>query len=209
MGDDAAFWDKIAEEYAASPVKDVASYERTLERTRAHLSPSDEILEVGCGTGSTALRLASDVAHVTATDGSNAMLEIARGKAHEQGVGNVRFAQSMLPDPALEERTYDAVLAFNTLHLVSDLPAVLRNLANALEPGGLLITKTVCLAEQTRLWAIPLFVLRLLGKAPSVHLLSFDALETAICDAGFEIVEMGDHPAPRNRFVVARKKPTP
>jgi len=205
MKNETAFWDKIAHRYAASPIKDVDAYERTMDRTRAYLGSKDEVLEVGCGTGSAALLLATSVAHILASDISVNMIEIGRAKAREQEVENVSFVKAALPDPALEAERYNAVLAFNVLHLVHDLPAVLRNLRGALKPGGMLITKTVCLAERSRVWAVPLFLMRLIGKAPYVHLLTFDALDQAMVEAGFEIIETGLYPAPRNRFIVARK----
>ena len=205
MTSESAFWDKIAKSYAAQPIKDMAAYEQTMDRTRAHLGKEDRVLEVGCGTGSTAVLLAPSVAHITASDISGAMLEIGRERARTAEADNVDFLQAALPDPVLETGAYDAVLVFNTLHLVRDLPAVLRNLREALQPGGVLISKTVCLAEQTRLWAVPLFLLRLIGKAPWVNLLTFDDVERAMRDAGFEIVETGVFPAPHSRFVVARK----
>jgi len=74
----AAFWDGIAKHYAASPIKDIASYEFTLQRTRSYLRPQDKVLEIGAGTGSTALLLASSVAHITATDLSAEMIKLAR-----------------------------------------------------------------------------------------------------------------------------------
>lgn len=206
MRGEAAFWDEIAAKYAAQPIKNERAYAETLDRTRAHLSAEARVLEVGCGTGSTAVRLAPEVAHITATDISEAMLEIGRGRAREAGVENVDFEQVGLPDTPLAAAAYDAVLAFNALHLVRDLEAVLASLHTALQPGGLLISKTVCLAEQTRLWAVPLTVLRLLGKAPYVRLLTFADVERAMVDAGFEIVETGLYPAPHSRFVVARKR---
>ena len=55
------------------------------------LPETDHILEVGCGTGSTALLLAADVAHVTASDISGNMIRIAMEKASTEGVANVSF----------------------------------------------------------------------------------------------------------------------
>ena len=52
------FWDRIADRYAAKPVPDQAVYERKLQITRTLLHPQAEVLELGCGTGSTALALA-------------------------------------------------------------------------------------------------------------------------------------------------------
>ncbi len=58
---DAKFWDRAAPKYAASKIADTGGYERSLERMRALLNPDFTVLELGCGTGSTALRLAGGV----------------------------------------------------------------------------------------------------------------------------------------------------
>lgn len=77
---DAHFWDRAARKYAADPIADMAGYERTLERTRQHLKGSDTVFEFGCGTGTTALRLAGSVERIVATDISGEMITIAREK---------------------------------------------------------------------------------------------------------------------------------
>ena len=68
MQDATLFWDRIAPKYAKSPVRDQQAYEATLARTRSYLGAEDKVLELGCGTGSTALILADAVAEYTATD---------------------------------------------------------------------------------------------------------------------------------------------
>ena len=110
-----------------------------------------------------------------------------------------------LPDNTLAMGAYDTVLCFNTPHLVTDLPAVLRNLHDTLKPGSMFISKTVCLSERTRLWAILIALMRPVGKAPYVNMLTFETVENAIADVGFEIIETGIYPAPYSRFVAARK----
>ena len=206
MRDAASFWDKAADGYARKPIKDVASYEKTLDRTRAQLDPSHRVLEIGCGTGSTALLLAPAVAHISARDISSRMIEIARGKAADQGVANVDFATGTLADLDFPDASFDVVLAFNLLHLLPDLPDALRRIAALLAPGGCFVSKSVCLAEQSRLWGWLLGVMKPLGLAPPVRCLTIAELEDAIRDAGFEIVETGLFPAsPPARFVVARR----
>ena len=76
MTDPAKFWDRMADRYSAKPVKDTESYETTLACTRRHLSRSHEVLEVGCGTGTTALLLAPGVKRILARTfiGSAAMM---------------------------------------------------------------------------------------------------------------------------------------
>ena len=47
----AAFWSKISRKYAAAPVRNMEGYLTTLERTKSYLTPADNVLEIGCGTG--------------------------------------------------------------------------------------------------------------------------------------------------------------
>lgn len=206
MADAEAFWDGIAEKYAKRPIKAVETYEKTLERTLAYLSPGDRVLEVGCGTGSTALRVAPAVGEMVASDLSARMIEIAREKAAAEGVRNLRFDHATVFDEQLEPGRFDAVLAFNLLHLVPDIPSAARRIHALLKPGGLFVSKTVCLAEQTRLWRLALAVMKPLGFAPDVRCMKVAELEGEIVQAGFEIVETGNYPAsPPSRFIVARR----
>ena len=206
MPDVATFWDKVADKYSKKPVKDMENYNRTLDCTRKHLSATDEILEVGCGTGTTALLLAPSVKQITASDISFRMIEIAKEKAVTQGVENVRFDHATLFDEDLEKGSFDVVMAFNFLHLLEDIPGAVRRLDELLRPGGLFISKTVCLAEQSRLWRVVLAVIRPLGFAPYVQCLKVSELEDIITSTDFEIIEAGFYPpSPPNRYIVARK----
>ena len=74
MAEPAAFWNRIAAKYAASPISDEAAYARKLELTRARLRPDMEVLEFGCGTGGTARLHAPHVRSYRATDFSPAMI---------------------------------------------------------------------------------------------------------------------------------------
>lgn len=209
MTADAAFWDRIAEKYAKSPIRNPEAYEFTLGRTRSYLNADDRVLELGCGTGSTALALAPGVAQITGTDLSEGMIAIARDKAAEQGHANADFTVAS----ALEggEGTYDAVLGFNLFHLVPQIEESFAHVRDLLKPGGLFISKTVCLAQPGQ--GIMRFVfppliwgMQAIGKAPFVHRLTIAQLEGMITRAGFEIIEMGNHPArPPSRYIVARR----
>ena len=206
MPDPASFWDKRADKYAKSPIKNLEAYHETLDRTRKHLSASAEVLEVGCGTGTTALLLAPSAQRITATDVSSRMIEIAREKAATEQVENVRFVRATPFDEVLPKGSFDVVLAFNFLHLLEDLPAAVRRLHELLKPGGLFISKTVCLAEHSRLWSVAVAVLRPLRVAPYVRCLKVAELDDTITDGGFEILETGFFPpSPPSRYVVARK----
>lgn len=199
------FWDKIAPKYASRPIKDVAAYEAMLETVRQLLRPSDKILELGCGTGGTALLLAEGVEHVTATDVSSKMIEIARAKLGPNAPGNIEFRQADAAEP-IAKSYFDVIFATSLLHLVSDLPLVLDRAFTQIRPGGLLITKTVCLKHSSAPVRAMVRVMTWLGFAPSVIMLSLDDLKKEIQRAGF-VVERFEYFA-RNQlspFIVAHR----
>jgi ubiquinone/menaquinone biosynthesis C-methylase UbiE len=205
----ARFWNRIAHKYASDPIADLIGYERTLQRVQALLSTENEVLEIGCGTGSTALRLAPATRRLVACDVSEQMIAIACQKLASQPMPQLHFKVADADAPAAEQGAYDAVLAFNLLHLVADLPQALSSAINALKPGGLLISKTPCLNEMNPLipkLALPL--MRAIGKAPPV--LCFDAsqLQAAMTEQGLEILSVERHGSKGKDwrvFIVARK----
>ena len=139
---DARFWDRTSRKYAMGAIADQAGYERTLERTRALLGSGDRVLELGCGTGTTALRLAGDVKSYLATDISAGMIAFANEKYAADPIPALVFrtatAEAHTPDAA----PFNAILGFNYLHLVRDLPGTLRRIHVLLAVGGFFISKT-------------------------------------------------------------------
>ena len=187
---DAKFWDRIAKKYARTPIKDEAYYQETLERSLSYLTPESKVLEVGCGTGSTALELAKTAGQVTATDISGKMLDIARAKP---GADAITFLEAdVLGSPEIDGG-YDAVFAHSLLHLVPDLPAALDRIAKLIKPGGVFISKTVALQQAKGLQFTAMKtivkVLQTFGRAPFVRFMEVSELEGAIETAGFEIIE--------------------
>lgn len=205
----ARFWDKIARQYAADPIVDLAGYEKSVARIQQLLRPTDKLLEIGCGTGTTALLLAPSVADYLGTDISPQMLAIAREKLELQSCPSLRFELADADAPLSHSARCNVIVAFSVLHLVEDLDATAAACAAALVPGGLFISKTPCLAEMNPFipWlAVPL--MRVIGKAPPVRSLDQEALCAAMQRSGLEIFAVERH-ACKGRdvrpFIVARK----
>ena len=201
----ARFWNRIAEKYARSPVSDEAAYQTKLEMTRKHLKPDMDLLEIGCGTGSTAIVHAPHVRSIRAVDISPAMLEIARGKAAEAGIANVAFEVGAVGTLEIAEAGYDMVLALSLLHLVPEWKKVIAVAHRWLKPGGLLVTSTGCMSDMMPAFRYVLPLLRLLGKAPHIEFFSLAELKQAHRDAGFEIVEEFLPGKRKAAFLIARR----
>jgi ubiquinone/menaquinone biosynthesis C-methylase UbiE len=210
IASDAQFWDRTSRKYAKAAIADQAGYERTLDRTRALLGPDKRALELGCGTGTTALRLAGKTRNYLATDISAAMIAIAEQKHVADPVPTLAFRATTAEALAHEAAQFDVVLGFNYLHLVRDVPGTLRGIHAVLAPGGLFISKTPCLGNMNPLIRLVLLpAMRAIGKAPYVSVFAAADLDREIRAAGFDIVATEDHSTKGTEarpYIVARKK---
>jgi len=187
-------------------VPDEASYRRKLEITQSFLMPDAEVLEFGCGTGSTALEHAPRVKHIRALDISHEMLRIAREKAQATGVANVDFEEAGIDEFEAPERTFDVVMCHSLLHLLRDRDAAIAKIHRLLKPGGLFISSTICMADGLGFMRPVLPLGRILGLFPVVKVFSSDDLRGAVERAGFEIVEDW-RPGKRKATLLVAKKP--
>jgi SAM-dependent methyltransferase len=107
-------------------------------------APVKTLLDLGCGTGGHAVRLARRGYQVTGIDRSPGMLEAAQAKAAELQVdGAARFAQGDVRSFDLGGQTFDAaamlfaVLGYQTTN--EDVLSTLRAVRRHLVPGGLFV----------------------------------------------------------------------
>ena len=208
MISNAAFWDKIAEKYSRKPVANPEAFERKIAVTKSLMTPRDVVLDVGCGTGSLALRLSQCGAHIHGLDLSNEMIRIARGKAKDSNITNVTFHVGPFDESftAFENESLRGICAYSLLHLTDDLPATLQRIFRLLEPGGFFVSSTVCLGDSRIPFGPLLRLMRTLGKAPSVNIFSKRTLEDAMKQTGFIDIAQPDVGAkPIIAFMVAAR----
>ena len=204
MAREKKFWDRIAKRYASRPVRDEAAYQRKLAATREYLRPDMQVLEIGCGTGSTAIAHAPYVRHIRATDISNRMIDIAKDRASAAGVQNVAFESVGLEDLDAAPQSVDAVLALSLLHLLEDRDAAIARIHALLGPGGIFVSNTACLGDNLRWFRFVGPVGRWLGLLPLVRVFTRNELEQSLAQAGFEI-EHAWQPDKAVVFIIARK----
>jgi ubiquinone/menaquinone biosynthesis C-methylase UbiE len=209
IANDARFWDRSSRKYAMGTIGDQAGYERTLQRTRSLLQPDGKVLELGCGTGTTALRLADQVQNYLATDISVGMIAIANEKHAASPVPSLAFRTATAEVLGPDTPPFDAVLGFNYLHLVRDLPGTLHRIHDLLTAEGLFISKTPCVGDMNPLIRLALPVMRAVGKAPYAGMFREAELSRRIDAAGFHILATENHAAKGDDcrpFIVARKR---
>jgi ubiquinone/menaquinone biosynthesis C-methylase UbiE len=101
----------------------------------------DRVLDVGCGFGDTAIKLARLVGpkgYVVGIDCCDAFLDYARNDAEEKSIANISFQRGDA-EIALPVNEYDFVFArFGTMFFTNPV-AAMRNMRLALKPGGTMV----------------------------------------------------------------------
>jgi SAM-dependent methyltransferase/putative flippase GtrA len=142
----ASAFDDLATSYDAA-FTDTAVGKALREIVWSHLDDSfgscRRILDLGCGTGADAVRLARGGATVIATDASPRMLQVARQKAHAGGCDTrIEFHCVAMESLAqvIDGQRFDGVLSnFGAVNCAPDLPGLVADVSRRLAPGGKLL----------------------------------------------------------------------
>jgi ubiquinone/menaquinone biosynthesis C-methylase UbiE len=124
-----AFWDRYGR--------------RTVERLS--LAPGSSVLDVGCGSGASAIPAAINVGpqgRVTGIDLAERLLAIARSKSVAQNLRNVDFQRADMTALGYPDASFDAVVSVFSIFFVTDMVAQVRELWRVLRPGGRLAITT-------------------------------------------------------------------
>ncbi|MCI4666204.1 MAG: class I SAM-dependent methyltransferase [Neomegalonema sp.] len=200
------FWDRIAPKYAKEPPSDPAALEHKLNMIRDRLRPSMEVLEVGSGTGTTALKLAPLTQRYAACDISPKMIEIAQEKQKKQPTPNLSFAVKSVEELEDTGAKFDAILGMSLLHLLKDRRRAIEKLYHLTKPGGYFFSNTACLKDMRTILKLFIPIGRVLGLAPMVKSFSATTLRAELQKAGFEIEsEWSSGASTSSLFIVARR----
>ncbi len=151
--------------------------------------PDAIALDMGCGGGHVAFRLAPQVAKVVAYDVSAQMLAVVGDAAERRGLANVVTkcgAAEQLPCPT---GAFDVVVTRHSAHHWNDVPAGLAQMRRVLKPGGLGIFMDV-VSPEAPLLATWLQSLELLRDPSHVRNASIEQWRGLLETAGFALEEV-------------------
>jgi 2-polyprenyl-3-methyl-5-hydroxy-6-metoxy-1,4-benzoquinol methylase len=201
------FWNKMAGKFDEQVDRKYGdTYRKTIALSKKYLSTNHTVLDFACGTGIATVGLAKFTKQILAIDTSCEMIDVARAKTASRQIDNVEYAVTSIFDSQFDDLRVDVVLAFNILHFVQDIDALLTRIRELLPARGIFISATDCFGERSSIGTALLGFLSKVGILPFARKYSTDELEDKVRSAGFKVIETQDlHHSPPNHFIVSRR----
>ena len=166
----------------------------------AHIRQGEVVVDLGSGGGLDvflASKMVGPSGRAIGIDMTPAMIERARSNAQSGGYSNVDFYLSTIDRIPLEDSSVDCVISNCVLNLAPDKPAVFREIARVLKPGGRVAVSDIALKQQLP-EAVVQSVAAYVGCIAGAILI--DDYRAGLLDAGFEHVEIVDSGADLNAY---------
>jgi ubiquinone/menaquinone biosynthesis C-methylase UbiE len=116
---------------------------------KAKIGKDFKVLDVGCGIGKTACRLAADYGcTVTGIDIMPQMVEKSKALAKKMRLdGRVKFAQGDARELPFEDNTFDAVFVESVTIFVENVDKAISEYRRVVKPGGIICDNEVCITR--------------------------------------------------------------
>ncbi|MEO8735248.1 MAG: arsenite methyltransferase [Edaphobacter sp.] len=166
----------------------------------AHLRPGEIVVDLGSGGGLDvflASRMVGPKGRAIGIDMTPAMIERAQTNAKAAGYENVEFYLSTIDQIPLPDASVDCVISNCVINLAPDKPAVFREIARVLKPGGRLAVSDIALKTelpQEVATSLAAYVGCIAGA------IRIESYREELLKAGFEFVEIVDSGADLNAY---------
>lgn len=188
--------------------------ERVYEDIAAWLMSGERVLDVGCGTGALAVRLARQGCYITGIDISPRMLARAAERLRAEDMENQVVLQELGAvdlDTAFPDASFDAVVSTLVFSELSEdeIEYTLEEIGRILRPRGKLIVADEVMPDSTLgrvgtfLFRLPFAALAYLLTQNTTHRVA--GLGERIERAGYRIMDIGDYLAGTLKLFVAEK----
>jgi arsenite methyltransferase len=166
----------------------------------AHIKQGEVVVDLGSGGGLDvflASKMVGPQGRAIGIDMTPAMIERARSNAKAGGYTNVEFYESTIDRIPLPDASVDCVISNCVLNLAPDKPAVFREIARVLKPGGRVAVSDIALKRE-----LP----EDLAKSVAAYVgciagaILIDDYRNGLLAAGFEHVEIVDSGADLNAY---------
>lgn len=166
----------------------------------AHIRPGEVVVDLGSGGGLDvflASKMVGPEGRAIGIDMTPAMIERARANATAGGYTNVEFYQSTIDCIPLPDASVDCVISNCVLNLAPNKPAVFREIARVLKPGGRVAVSDIALKGK-----LPEAVARSMAAYVGciAGAIKIEDYRAGLLTAGFEHVEIVDSEADLNAY---------
>lgn len=158
----------------------------------AHIRSGEVVVDLGSGGGLDVFLASKKVGpggRAIGIDMTPAMIERARASANAGGFTNVEFYQSTIDRIPLPDASVDCVISNCVLNLAPDKPAVFREIARVLKPGGRVAVSDIALKHELP-EAVAQSIAAYVGCIAGA--IQIDDYRAGLLAAGFEHVEIVD-----------------
>jgi arsenite methyltransferase len=166
----------------------------------ASIKPGEVIVDLGSGGGLDvflASKLVGPQGKAIGIDMTPEMIERARTNAQKGGYNNVEFHLATIDKLPLPDASVDCVISNCVINLASDKPAVFREIARLLKPGGRLAVSDIALKKKLP-EAIAKSIAAYVGCISGA--IGIEDYRKGLLAAGFEHVEIVDSGADLNAY---------
>jgi arsenite methyltransferase len=166
----------------------------------AHLRAGEVVVDLGSGGGLDvflASKMIGPKGRAIGIDMTTAMIERSRENAQQGGYTNVEFYHSTIDQIPLPDASVDCVISNCVVNLAPDKPAVFREIARVLKPGGRVALSDIALKHELP-EAVAQSMAAYVGCIAGAILI--DDYRAGLLAAGFQHVEIVDSGADLNAY---------